>query len=519
MQVKKNIYYIKMKYQNFIKINKQKSGYYSREIPFRKDFEIEYLEILKYTEKFKNSEFKEKLYRFFKKDLEEKKCICGKNQRFLSIEKGYQKYCSSLCANKNSNNLIKKVKLEKYGDPNYNNKEKFKKTISSKTEENKMETLEKRRKTKLEKYGDPNFTNVDKIAISKKLTTINQTNEKIEKYKVRVLSLNKDFSYQIICEKCGEENMVLNSRMNHRIRKDLDPCIKCNNIYNGISEDENNLSDFIENLGVEIIKGDRKILDKSEIDILIPGLKLGIEYNGLYWHSEMRVSKRYHLEKSEKALERGVKLIHIWEDDWEEKKPIVISRIKQLLGKTENTIFARKCSVKELTFLESKKFLNENHIQGFCPFQISIGLYYKEDLISIATFGNRKISGSKGNELLRFCNKVNYNIPGGFSKIFNYYIKKYDPESIITFADRSWTASSDNFYTKNGFEFIGATEPNYWYIIEKKRKHRFSFRKDKLIKEGFDPDKTEKQIMEDRGILRIYDCGQYKYKWEKKLDI
>ena len=516
MQVKKDIYLKQMEYNNFIKINKQKSGYYSREIPFRKDFEIEYVKILRYTENFKNSDFKEKLYRFFKKDLEEKICICGKNQKFLSIEKGFQKYCSSSCANKYSNDLIKKVKLERYGDPNYNNREKFKKTTSLKTEEDKKETLGKRRKTKLEKYGNENFTNIDKISASKKLTTIKQSNEKIEKHRVKVLALNEDFSYQIMCEKCGEENMILNSRMNNRIRKDLDPCTKCNNISNGISADENNLSDFIENLGIEIIKGDRKILDKSEIDILIPELKLGIEYNGLYWHSEMRVPKNYHLEKSEKASEKGIKLIHIWEDDWEDKKLIVISRLKQILGKTENTAFARKCLIREVNFVESKKFLNENHIQGFCPFQISIGLYYKENLISIATFGNRKISGSKGNELLRFCNKVNYNIPGGFSKIFNHYLKNYNPESVITFADRSWTTSSDNFYIKNGFKFIGSTEPNYWYIIEKKRKHRFTFRKDKLVKEGFDPNKTEKEIMEDRGILRIYDCGQYKYKWERK---
>jgi hypothetical protein len=505
-----------MEYNNFIKINKQKSGYYSREIPFEKDFEIEYIEIMRYTENFKNSDFKEKLYRFFKKDLEEKICLCGKNRKFLSMEKGFQKYCSSSCANKYSNDLIKKVKLEKYGDSNYNNKEKFKKTISLKTEEDKKEILKKRRKTKLEKYGDENFTNVNKISASKKLTTIKQTNEKIKNHKVRVLSLNEDFSYQIICEKCGEENVVLNSRMNNRIRKDLDPCIKCNNIYSGTSSDENNLSDFIENLGIKVIKGDRKILEKSEIDILIPELNLAIEYNGLYWHSEMMVSKKYHLEKSEKAYRKGIKLIHVWEDDWEDKKPIVISRLKQILNKTENTIFARSCSIKEVNFKESKKFLEENHIQGFCPFQISIGLHYGDNLVSIATFGNRKISGSKGNELLRFCNKLDHNIPGGFSKIFNYYIKKYDPESIITFADRSWTSNYDNFYTKNGFKFIGATDPNYWYIVEKKRKHRFTFRKDKLIKEGFDPNKTEREIMEERGILRIYDCGQFKYKWERK---
>lgn len=508
-----------MEFQKFIEINKKKSGYYSREIPFQKDFENEHAEILKYTEEFKESTFKEKLFRFFNRDLERKVCMCGKPQKFLSIEKGYQKYCSAACANKNSIALIKKTKMEKYGDPNFNNKVKFKETILGKTDEEKTQILERRRRTKLERYGNPNFTNTGKISESKKKTTIEQANSRIQSHGVRVLSVNPDFSYQIACEKCGEENVVLNSRMNERIRKGQDPCIKCNNIYNGVSEDESNLADFIESLGllgVKIIKGGRKILGGSEIDIFLPEFNLGIEFNGLYWHSEMRVSKGYHLDKSEKALEKGIKMIHIWEDDWENKKPIVLSRLKQILGKSETNVFARKCSVRELSFSESKSFLVENHIQGFCPAQISIGLFYRENLVSVATFGRRKISGSSGNELLRFCNKVGHNIPGGFSKLFNYYIKKYNPESVLTFADRAWTSSPDNFYTRNGFEFIGSTEPNYWYIVGKERKHRFAFRKDRLVKEGFDSNQTERQIMSERGILRIYDCGQYKYEWKRK---
>jgi hypothetical protein len=43
------------------------------------------------------------------------------------------------------------------------------------------------------------------------------------------------------------------------------------------------------------------------------------------------------------------------------------------------------------------------------------------------------------------------------------------------------------------------------------RFYRFKFRKDILVKEGFDKNKTESQIMIDRGYYRIYDCGNAKF--------
>jgi hypothetical protein len=67
-------------------------------------------------------------------------------------------------------------------------------------------------------------------------------------------------------------------------------------------------------------------------------------------------------------------------------------------------------------------------------------------------------------------------------------------------------------YKKIGFEFIGKTTPNYYYIIDGLRQYRFNFRKDKLIKEGFDKNKTEHEIMLERKIYRIYNSGNLKFK-------
>ena len=45
--------------------------------------------------------------------------------------------------------------------------------------------------------------------------------------------------------------------------------------------------------------------------------------------------------------------------NWRDKNDIVKSKIRHTLGLTENTIFARKCTIKEVDFKTSKIFLNE----------------------------------------------------------------------------------------------------------------------------------------------------------------
>ena len=132
------------------------------------------------------------------------------------------------------------------------------------------------------------------------------------------------------------------------------------------------------------------------------------------------------------------------------------------------------------------------------------------------TFGEqRKSMGLKsknnGYELLRFCNKLNTSVIGGADKLFKYFIKNYKPKEVISYADRSW--SQGDLYKKLGFNFVRKTPPNYYYIIGNKKYYRFNFRKDKLIREGFDSLKSEHEIMLERKIYRIYDSGSLKMKY------
>lgn len=291
-------------------------------------------------------------------------------------------------------------------------------------------------------------------------------------------------------------------------------CPKCAN-NNSIAEDE--IIEFLQPL--ECQKHNRTILNGKEIDIYIPSLKIGIEYNGLRWHSEQfDKDKEYHLKKLEECEKQGVRLIQIFEDEWLNKKEICKSRILNIIGKTNKVIFARKCIIKEVDSKTSREFLDDNHIQGNCGSKIRLGLFYNDELVSLMTFGKlRKNLGNNSKdgcyELLRFCNKLNTSVVGGASKLFKHFIEANNVYSIISYSDRRW--NSGNLYKTLGFALSHKSQPSYFYVVKGVRKNRFSYRKDILIKEGYDPNKTEHQIMLDRGIYRIYDCGCLVYEYKK----
>ena len=172
----------------------------------------------------------------------------------------------------------------------------------------------------------------------------------------------------------------------------------------------------------------------------MPHKKLAIEFDGLYWHSEETgKNKNYHLNKTELCEKQEIQLIHIFENEWLTKQDIVKSRLKNLLGIYDKIVYSRKCEIKEVDSKISKKFQDEYHIQGSVNSKISLGLYYQNKLISLMTFGKCRFDKKHEWELLRFCNKLGYHIPGSASKLLKYFEKTYKPISLVSYADRRWS--------------------------------------------------------------------------------
>lgn len=302
------------------------------------------------------------------------------------------------------------------------------------------------------------------------------------------------------------------------IHLDGSGCQKCAMLF---SNYEIELGDYIASIIGEknIVRNDRTILNGIELDIYIPSKKIAFEFDGLYWHSEIKKpNKKYHLNKTIECEKQGIQLIHIFEDEWVYKKDICKSRIKNILGFSQK-IYARKCEIIELSNKEANIFFTQNHIQGNVTAKIIYGLKCNDEIVSVMSFGYlRKNLGQKSKngsyELLRFSNKQNVTVIGGASKLFKHFIKLNNPNEVISYADRRW--SIGNLYEQLNFKFSHESEPNYFYIIGNERKNRFGFRKDLLIsKYGCDPSDTEHNFCFNKGWYRIYDCGTKVYKWKK----
>lgn len=467
----------------------------------------------------------------FQNGLSEKPiCLnCDEKVNFIKFSLGYRKFCSKKCSAEysNKNDDIKRKRVSKIIE--YNNNPILKREITEKSnrtknlkskEENEL-TNTKRNETNIQKWGVKNVSELDFVRekISYKLKEvlpslkIKKTIERIEKMDFKIKDVVGD-EFNLICKKCDNEFTISRSLFNQRSRFNIEQCLICNP-NNNDSFFENDILKFIEiNYGGIILPKYRKY-KKYEIDIYLPELSIGFECNGLWWHSEKYKENNYHRDKSDFFKKENIKIIHIWEDDWKYKKDIIKSRILNLINKSYK-IGARKCDIVEIDYTLCKKFLDENHLQGNVQSSFRIGLKYNNELVSLMTFGKlRKNLGHKHSdgswELLRFVNKRGFVVQGGASKLLKYFIKEKNPQKLISYASRDW--SSGDLYKSLGFKEIKNTVPNYFYFHKDEglRLNRFNFRKDRLVKLGFDLNLSEHQIMFNRGWLRVYDSGSILY--------
>jgi len=293
-----------------------------------------------------------------------------------------------------------------------------------------------------------------------------------------------------------------------------------------VSKPEQEIQDYLTSLGITFLPN-RKMLIGKEIDILIEDRKLGIEFDGCKWHTEWfgKKDKNYHLNKTLLSNEKGYNLIHIFEDEWAYHKELVFNKLKHLLGKNGDIpkIGGRKCIIKEINHKEESTFLTKFHIQGSPNghYSVSLGCFYNEILVGVMTF--KTLSKNEPQyDLTRFATDYNYICQGVGSKLLSYFIKNYNPTTIISFADRRWTLNkNDNLYTKMGFKLVAELKPDYRYynvnVDRYERFHKFGFRKQKLNKKyGLSMDMTEIEMVKQLGYDRIWDCGLFKYKLDLK---
>lgn len=392
----------------------------------------------------------------------------------------------------------KATKLLTYGDENYRN-------------------FEQTQITNIQRYGvsNPAKSQVVKDKISTKLREIFLPRHS-EKYKIEPTFEVHEYlpgkNNTWICKKCKTEISGI---------VDSGKFTRCKVCYPYGSMEENQVKDYLRELGCTVIENSRTLIKPYEIDIFLPEYKLAIEYTGLYFHREGAGKDRhYHLNKLMLCHNAGIRLVTLFSDQWVNNNAITKSRLAQLVNKQVIKIGARQCDVNEITAIESVKFLNENHSQGYCVSAVRYGLFLKGELVAIMTFGKSRFEKNTA-ELLRFAVKNGMSICGAASKLFARfatYIATFD--QVVSYSDNAWGFTS--FYSSIGFINVSTGSPGYSYIDltskEKGRLTRMRFQKHKLraIFDDIDLAKSEYTIMQEQGYDRVWDCGHSKWIFNQK---
>jgi hypothetical protein len=552
------------------------SGRMTKESFIYKNYKDEYDYIISYSDSnnLDNLTFKEKVYLSINQYINIPTCKnpnCNNFVKFKNSKIGYLDYCSKKCISSDPN--IKSIKqqksMEKYGTKSPTQSKEIKNKIIKTNNEkyggnspmSSKKIQEKSKKTLLGNYGvdNPNKSEelikkrIESFKLSNYKETYKETSllkygtehpwmnndvhkktidffyssyrnrieSKIDINKFKFIEFKKGITTNLLfnCIVCNSNFDILPYQFYYRINNKVNICTNCFPISENASISQIELYNFItKNYNGEVILDCKNIINPYEIDIYIPELKLGFEFNGIWWHSDKFKNENYHLKKYESSIINDIQLVTIWEDDWVKNREICESFILNKIGKSSNKIFARKCEIKEISYNDSRIFLDNNHLQGDCKSSIRIGLFYNSELVSLMTFSKLRLplqrleknrNKDKHYELTRFCNKINNNVVGGASKLLNYFNKKYLPIQVETYSDN--LISNGKLYDKLGFTYSHTSKPGYWYVIDGIREHRFNWRKQKLIKLGYDFNKTEEEIMSELGYYRIYNAGNKKW--------
>jgi hypothetical protein len=266
---------------------------------------------------------------------------------------------------------------------------------------------------------------------------------------------------------------------------------------------------FLDEIGIEYKKNRRNIIKGFEIDIFIKKYNLGIETNGIYWHSEFFLKKDYHLNKLNLCLDQNYTLFQFFEDEIIKNFDIVKLMISNRLNIFKETIYGNDCQINEIkSNIILKEFLEKNHILGNVLNTINIGLEIKNELVSVICLKQYKNNSNKF-EIVRICNKLNTNIINGENVLLDYFINNYQSNKIIIYLDRRY--SNEILFENLGFVKTKVITPNFWYARHKHRKFSYEYNKKDLILTESDINKTKHELLIERKFPRIYDCGLLKF--------
>lgn len=227
---------------------------------------------------------------------------------------------------------------------------------------------------------------------------------------------------------------------------------------------------------------------------------------GIY-NTQKGLDSRYHFEKSKLARDNNFRCIHIF--DWDNKDKIVA-----LLKPTNEKLYARDCQIKIVPKIDEKDFLEHYHLQSYVKSTVCFGLYHRNNLVSLMSFGKSRYNKNFEWELLRYCSTRK--VVGGAEKLFKHFLIEYTPSSVVSYCD--YSKFDGHTYLKLGFKFDTITIGKHWYNTKTKQHFTDNLVRaqgcDRLLGTNYGKGTDNEFILLDSGFVEIYDAGQARYSWK-----
>ena len=316
-----------------------------------------------------------------------------------------------------------------------------------------------------------------------------------------------DSLYQWQCLRCGNQFLRVVNGINDR------SCEVCHPPHH--SAGELKIRDWLDQAGVDYEMGSFSVISPQQLDFYLPSLNLAIEFNGTYWHSELRGRGRtYHVNKFKACREKGIRLLQIFEHELKHKEALIRGRVMNALGKSDRKIHARKCLIVEVEWSVAQSFYDTNHLQGSLRSKKNYALVQGHEIVSMMSFSRPRFSKALADwELTRFASKLGVSVPGAASKLFSGFVRRENPSSVVSYADLRW--GEGKTYEILGFQIHHHSQPNYWYFKNSDDiRSRVQFQKHKLPQDLHDLG-SEWQIMQHLGWNRFWDCGNAVWLWTR----
>lgn len=294
-----------------------------------------------------------------------------------------------------------------------------------------------------------------------------------------------------------------------------------------LSSIEDNIVELIHSIdeSIEVNRHNRKMIPKSEIDIVLPEYNVALEIDPTVTHNSSindpwggrPKSENYHKLKTDKCRELGYTLYHIFGYELTNRMDFVESTIRNLINKPKHIVDIKSCSIIELDKNTSDDFICKNSIDPVVKASVRYGVIFNNELMTVMTFGklhkSKYIEDAEGSwEILNMCTKINTKVIDGYYTILNKFIDGHNPIHVLASSDRSYSSVKE--YESIGFSHIDITKPRCIWIDSNTDipYYEYETRKCNIQKllDGIEIDKskTERELLEENGFVMVFDSGK-----------